>query len=232
MRDAFVDFVGVGQFAGQHQFQVIVLWVDLDGLARDFDGFIELLGVAIGVDLALIAAQSGVATHVDHFLICGDGVLSLVLLVVDGAEAFEEDAAIVLLVVGVGAVGVRGEVDHVLVDLNGFIVAAEDVEQQAFVVAGLEIVRLFLGGLADGRRCSHRRICPGGVPNFADVDQRAGVVRISVGQLGWYCFAAASSWSSLSRAWARAPMALRTSTGSISKRALIGGDGVLGALSS
>ena len=106
-----------------------------------------MLGVAIGVDLALVAALGEVAAELDHLLVGGDGFGGLVLLVIDGGEALEEDAAVGFLFLGVGAVGVLGEVDHLLVDGDGFVVAAEDIEQQAFVVSGFEGLGIFGDGL-------------------------------------------------------------------------------------
>ena len=107
----------VGQLTGEHQFQIAVLGIGLDRLARDFDRLVELLGIAIGIDLALVAAECRVAAHVNQFLVGRDCLIGLVLLAIDCAEAFEKDAAVVLFFRSVGAVGMRGELNHVLVDL-------------------------------------------------------------------------------------------------------------------
>ena len=69
------------------------------------------------------------------------GLIGLVLFVVDRAQPLEEDAAVVLLLGGVGAVGVRSEVHHLLVDLGGLVIAAKHVEQKPFVIAGFERIR-------------------------------------------------------------------------------------------
>ena len=172
-------------------FRSLVLGIGFDRLARNFDSFVELLGVAIGVHLALVAAQRCVAAHVDHLLVSGDGLVGLVLLVIDGAQALEKDAAIVLLVGGVGAVGVRGEIDHVLVDLRGFVEAAQHIEQQALVVAGFEVVRFLLERLANGGQRVF--VLALAALNLADVNQRAGIVRIGVGQFAGTLSCAASS---------------------------------------
>ena len=179
--EAFVGFALVGQLAGQHQLQVAILGIGRDGLAGDFDGLVELLGVAVGVHLALVAAHGGVAAHVDHLLVGGDGLVGLVLLVIDGAEALEEDAAVVLFLVGVGAVGVGGEIDHGRVGLRGLVEAAQHVEQQAFVVAGFEACGVELARFLDGGQRIF--ILALAALNLGDVDERLGVVGVGLGQL-------------------------------------------------
>ena len=151
-RQPFVGLALVGQFPGQHQLQVAILGVGLDGLARNFDRLVELLGVAVGVHLELVAAHRRFAAHVDQFLIGGNGLGGLVLLVIDRPQPLQEDAAIVLLLGGVSAVGVRGQVHHLLEDLRGLVEAAQHVQQQPFVIAGFQDFGSLLARLADGRQ--------------------------------------------------------------------------------
>ena len=173
---AFVVPALVHQFAGQHQLQIAVLGIGFDRLLCDLHSLVEHLGVAVGVHLALVAARGHVAAHVDHLLVGGDGLVDLVLLVVDRAQPLKEDAAIVLFLGGVRAVGVRGLVHHLLVGGGGLVVVAQHVEQQAFVVAGLEILRVLLARLANGgQRIFILALAP---LNFGNVNQRAGVLRI------------------------------------------------------
>ena len=55
-----------------------------------------------------------------------------------GAKPLKEDGAIILFVRGISAIGVRGKVDHVLVNLGGFIIASQDIKQEALVISGFE----------------------------------------------------------------------------------------------
>ena len=179
--EALVDFSFVGKLACEHQFQIAGLGIGVDGLARDFDCFVELLGVTIGIDLALVAAQRRVAAHVDHLLVSGNRLVGFVLFVVNRAQPLEEDSAIVLFFRGVRAVGVRGEIDHVLVNLGGFVVPSQHVEKETLVISGFEIIRFLLNGFADG--CQGVIVFALTALDFADVNERAGVIGIGVGQL-------------------------------------------------
>ncbi len=140
----------IGQFAGQHQLQVAVLGIRRNRLARNVDGFVELVVVAIGVHFTLVAAHRWVAAQVDHLLVSGERLVGLVLLEVNRAQPLQEDAAIVLFFAGVGAVGVRGQIDHALVGLRRLIQPAQHIQQQALVVAGFERAGIELARLADG----------------------------------------------------------------------------------
>ena len=106
-RQAFVGLALVGQFSGQHQLQVAVLGIGGHGLARNLDRLVELVRVAIGIHLALVAAHRNAAAHVDHLLVGGDRLVGLVLFEVHRSQPLQEDAAVVLFLVGVSAVGVR-----------------------------------------------------------------------------------------------------------------------------
>ena len=135
---ALVGLALVGQLAGQHQLELAILGVGFDGLARDLDGLVEDPGVAVGVHLPLVAPQGQIATHVDELLIGADGRVDLVLLVIDGPQPFQEDAAIVLFLDCIRAVGVRGHFHHLLVGLGGLVEAAQHVQQQTLVIAGFQ----------------------------------------------------------------------------------------------
>ena len=54
-RDAFVGLAGIGELAGEHQGDVAVFRQLGGGFAGDFGRFVVLLGLAIGIDFALIA---------------------------------------------------------------------------------------------------------------------------------------------------------------------------------
>jgi hypothetical protein len=98
-----------------------------------------------------------------------------------GAEPFEEDAAIVLFLVGISAVGMAGEVDHGRVGLSGLIEAAQDVEQHAFVVAGFKAGGVQLAGFAHGGQRIFK--LPLAALDLRDVDESFGVLRIGCGKL-------------------------------------------------
>ena len=173
-RDAFICLVLGGQFTGQHQLQIAVLGVGRNGLARDLDGLFELLGVAVGIHLSLEAAVCRLATHIHHLLVGGNRLLGLVLLQVDGAETPEEDAAIVLFLVGVRAIGMRREIHHCRVGLGGLVKATEHVEQQALVVASFKVGGVELAGLLDGGQRVFKLVLA--ALNFSDMHQRLWIL--------------------------------------------------------
>ena len=97
-----------------------------------------------------------------------------------GAEPFEEDAAIVLFFVGVRAVGMRCEVDHGRVGLRGLVKAAQNVEQQAFVVAGFQARGVQLTRFADcGQRIFKLSLA---ALDLRDVYKGLGVLRVGCGK--------------------------------------------------
>ena len=114
------------------------------------------------------------------FLVGGDGLGDLVLLVIDRPQPLQEDAAIVLLLGGVGAVGVRGQVHHLLEDLRGFVEAAQHIQQQPLVVAGFQIAGLLHARFADGGQ--RILILSLAALNLADMNQGAGILRVGLGQ--------------------------------------------------
>ena len=113
----------VGEFSCQHQFQVAILGIGGHGLLSHVERFIELMRAAIGVDFSLVAAHRNTAAQVDHLLVCRNCLFHLVLFQAHGSQPFEEDAAVVLLLFGIRAVGVRDlrGIHHLLVNLDGFV---------------------------------------------------------------------------------------------------------------
>ena len=79
----FVDLAGIGELAGVHQLDAVVFGQRLGGLGGGSGCLLPLVRVAIGVDLALIAALDVVATEVDHLLVGGDSLGGFVLLAID-----------------------------------------------------------------------------------------------------------------------------------------------------
>jgi hypothetical protein len=181
LRQPFVGLAQVAHLRGQHQLQFAILGVSLDGLARHLDGLVELFGVAPGVHLGLIAAHCRLAAHVNQLLIGGDGLGCLVLLVIHRSQPLQEDAAVVLLLGGVGSVGVRGQVHHLLVGLRGLVVATQHVQQQPLVEARFQAAGVHLARLADGGQ--RILILSLAALNLADAHQGAGVLRVGLGQL-------------------------------------------------
>ena len=225
-RQALFALAQVGQFAGQHQLQFAILGVGLDGFVRNLHGLVELLGVAISVHLPLKAAQRHIAAQVDHLLIGGDGLGGLVLLVIDRPQPLQEDAAIVLLLGGIGAVGVGGQVHHFLVGLGGFVVAPQHVQQQPLVIARFKAGGVLLARLADGGQRIF--VLSLAALDLADVDERPDVFRIGLGQLLILLERLVElvvAEQGLGQRGQRAHIARLHVRG-----ALIGGDGVLGAL--
>ena len=83
---------GIGELEGVHQLNVAVVGEGLRGVGGGGNGILPLVGVAVGVDFALVAAQlSRSRRERDHLLVGGDRFRSLVLLAVDDAETVEED---------------------------------------------------------------------------------------------------------------------------------------------
>ena len=138
-------------------------------------------GVAIGIYLPLVAAHGRIAAHINHLLVYGDCLVGLVLLLINGAEAFEEDAAVVLFLGGISAIGVRGEVNHGRVSLSGLVEAAQHVEHQAFVVAGFKAGGVQLARLLDGGQRIFKLALA--ALNLGDMHQGLGVIRIGGSQV-------------------------------------------------
>ena len=109
---------------------------------------------------------------------------------VNRTEPFKKDGAIILFVRGVCAVGVRSQIDHVLVDLRGLVVATEDVKQQSFVVACFERIGILFDGFLYGReRFFVLALAP---KDLADVNEGACVLRVGLCHLAIF-FRASSS---------------------------------------
>src|SRR5208282_3726179 len=100
---------------------------------------------------------------------------------INRAKPLEKDAPIVLFLGGVRAVGVRRKVDHVLVNLGRFVIASQNVEQETLVVTGLEVVWFLLYGFANGGERVF--VLALAALDFADVNQRSGVIGIGVRKL-------------------------------------------------
>ena len=66
--------------SGEHHLHVRILGIGIGGLASDLDGFVEHLGLAVGLNLQVRSRERLVAAHVDHLLVSGDGLVGLVLL--------------------------------------------------------------------------------------------------------------------------------------------------------
>ena len=147
----------------------------------DRDRLVKHLGVAIDIDLVLISAQSIFAAQIDHLLVGRDGFIDLVLLVVNRAEPLKEDGAIIFLVGGIGAIGMGGQVDHVFVDLGSLVITAKNIEQQSFVVACLQRIRILLDGLLNGRQRFF--VFALAAKDLADMDRGARILRVGVCKL-------------------------------------------------
>ncbi len=131
------DLAGVGELPGVHQLDATILGKGLGGVGGDGGGFLLLVGLAVGVDLSLVAAQGELTAEVGHLLVVADGFGGLVLLAVDGAEAVEEEVAVGFFGVAVFAVGVVGGGEELLEDVEGLVVAAERIVDEGFVIGEL-----------------------------------------------------------------------------------------------
>ena len=120
-------------------------------------------------------------THLDQFLKGRNRLIRLVLLVIDRAQPLQEDAAIVLLLGGIRAVGMRGQIHHLLVDLGRFVVAAQHIQQQSLVVAGFERLRVLVERLLNCNQCIF--ILSLAAQNLPDVDENTRVFRVDHGQV-------------------------------------------------
>ncbi len=131
----------------------LVLGHGLRGLLGDLGGLVVLLGIAVGIHLALVPALGVFPAHGDHQLVGLHRLVGLVLLAVDVGQPVEEDRAIVLLRVGVLAVRMAGLLHQALQGLRGFVVVAERVVDQGLIEADFERIRgQSLGLLQRGQR--------------------------------------------------------------------------------
>ena len=87
-------------------------------------GLLPLLGFAIGIDHLLVAALGIVVAQGQHFAEGIDGALIVAVVAVDGAQALQENGPVILLALGVAAIGLLGFLQQVLQYLNGFVVTA------------------------------------------------------------------------------------------------------------
>ena len=148
--DSIVGFAGVGQLSGQHQLDGLVLGHLLGCLLGNLGGLVVLLGIAIGIHLALVTTLRIVAAHRGHLLVSLYGLIGFVLLAVDVRQAVEEDRAVVLFRVGVLTIGMVG-LDHQVFENDGrFFVMAQGIVDQCFVEADLERVGAESLGLLEG----------------------------------------------------------------------------------
>ena len=149
--DSLLELAGVGELRGVHELNLLILGEGVGRVGGGVGGFLPHVRVAVGVDLALVAALGVVgAAEVEDLLIGGYGFGGLVLLAIDDAEAVEEDGAVGLLGIGVFSVGMGGAVEEFDEDCGGLVVASEGVVDEGFVIGELERVGLKGLGLLDG----------------------------------------------------------------------------------
>ena len=178
--NGFVVLALFNQGPGQHQLHVRVLGICVRSLARQVRGLIEHLGVDVGLHLLFNGALCAFAAHVDHLLVSGNGLVGLILFVIDRAQMLEEKAAVALFLGGVSAVGMRGQLDHLLEGLRSLVKAAQHVQQVAFLEAGFERRGVLLARFANGGE----RVLEFSLAelNLGHIHQRLGIFRIGFGQ--------------------------------------------------
>ena len=174
----------VGQFPGQHQLHVAVLGIGGDCFARNLERLIKLVGVAVGVHLALVAALGGIAAQIDHLLVGGNGIVGFVFFHVDPAQPLQEDAAVVLFLVGISAIGVR--------DRSGLIAACSGRPARlrragpGYRAAALRCnppqARWDRASAPCGWWPARLHTCPGGAGSRRCGPERSSVLRIGLGK--------------------------------------------------
>ena len=108
----------VGQLKGEHQLQPVVLWVLRHSVAGDLRGFVVFMRIAIGVHFGVVSVLLEIAAELGYFLVGGDGVIKLALLAIQNGKPVEEQGTVVLLLIGVLAVGMFGAGGKLLEDGN------------------------------------------------------------------------------------------------------------------
>ncbi len=149
----FFRLAGIGKLASQHQLDALVLRHGLRCLLGHLGRLVVLLGIAVGIHLALVSALGIFPAHGDHQLVGLHRLVGLVLLAVHIGQPVEEDGAIVLFRFGVLAVRVAGLLYQALQGLRRLVVVAQGVVDQGFVEADFERIRgQRLGLLQRGQR--------------------------------------------------------------------------------
>ena len=117
----------------------VVLGNRLRGFGRGGGRVLPLVRVAIGVDLDHRSpALRSRLRQVDHLLVGRHGFGRLVLLAIDDAKPVEEDRAVLLLLLGVLAIGMRRRIENAGENAGCLVVLAQRVVGQGLVVVQLE----------------------------------------------------------------------------------------------
>ena len=95
--DPLFRLAAVGKLAGQHQLDGLVLGHGQRRLLGDLGCLIVLLGIAVGIHLALVPALGVFPAHGDHQLVGLHRQVCLLLLAVNVGQPVEKDGAVVLL---------------------------------------------------------------------------------------------------------------------------------------